>query len=145
MSASRQESELPGVPGYFPFAVPASSGLPRLLRLARLPRQGDGVRFDGDVLDVRFGPWHLTTPAANIRSASIGGPYTAWRVLGPRLSLADRGITFGTTTTAGVCVLFHNPVRGIEPTGLLRHPNMTVTVAQPERLVSALRAVTGSQ
>ncbi|HEY0812639.1 MAG TPA: hypothetical protein VGE11_05110 [Pseudonocardia sp.] len=106
---------------------------------------GDGVRFDGDVLDVRFGPWRVTTTAANIRSADVAGPYSAWKVLGARLSLSDRGITFGTTTTAGVCVVFDNPVSGIEPTGLLRHPNMTVTVTQPERLVSALRAAIGAR
>jgi len=144
MPESRSASGLPG-PEYFPFAIPASRGLPRLLRLARLPRLGDGVHFDGDVLDVRFGPWHVTTTAANIRSASVAGPYTAWKVLGARLSLADRGITFGTTTTAGVCVLFRDPVRGIEPTGVLRHPNLTVTVTQPERLVSALTAAIGAQ
>jgi hypothetical protein len=30
-------------------------------------------------------------------------------------------------------------VPGIEPLGLLRHPNLTVTVAQPDRLAERLR------
>ena len=60
-------------------------------------------------------------------------------MLGARLSLADRGLTFGTVATRGVCIQFREPVRGIEPTGLLRHPNLTVTVAEPDLLVTRLR------
>jgi len=120
---------------YFPFAVPRA----RVLRLVRLPRRADGVRFDGEVLEVRFGLWRVVTQAANIASAEPAGPYQAWKVLGARLSLADRGLTFGTVATRGVCIQFHEPVRGIEPTGLLRHPNLTVTVAAPDLLVTRLR------
>ncbi len=110
-----------------------------MLRLVRLPRPDDGVRVYGDVMDVRFGPWRLTTPIANIASAAVAGPYAAWKVLGARLSVGDRGLTFGTVSTRGVCLTFREPVPGIEPTGLLRHPNLTVTVAQPEMLVARLR------
>jgi hypothetical protein len=65
-------------------------------------------------------------------SVEVTGPFAAWKVLGARLSLADRGLTFGTVPSAGVCVSFRDPVSGIEPTGRLRHPNLTVTVAQPD-------------
>jgi hypothetical protein len=120
----------------FPFA-PA----PAWLRLLHLPRRGDGVRLDDVVLDVVFGPWRVTTPLDNIASADVTGPYRAWKVLGARLSLADRGLTFGTDTRGGACMTFHEPVPGIEPTGLLRHPSLTVTVEQPHLLVRHLRQI----
>jgi hypothetical protein len=91
------------------------------------------------MLDVSFGPWRVVTTTANIASAEVSGPYAAWKALGVRLSLADRGLTFGTVSSAGVCILFHDPVPGIEPTGLLRHPNLTVTVAEPQMLADRLR------
>jgi hypothetical protein len=91
------------------------------------------------VLTVRFGPWTLSTPLTNIAEVSESGPYRPWKVAGPpRLSLADRGITFATNADRGVCVRFFNPVPGIEPTGRLRHPGMTVTVADPDGLLVAL-------
>ena len=63
----------------------------------------------------------------------------AVKALGVRLSLADRGLTFGSTAAGGVCVEFTHPRRGIEPFGLLRHPGLTLTVADPDGLVAALR------
>ena len=130
-----------GPPEYFPFA-PASGPFSSVLRVLGLPRRDDGVRFDGSVLAVAFGLWRLTTTAANIASVEVTGPFAAWKVMGARLSLADRGLTFGTVATAGVCIAFRDPVPGIEPTGLLRHPNLTVTVAQPALLAERLRQAT---
>lgn len=109
------------------------------LRLLGAHRGRSGVWVDDDVLDITFGPWRLTTPLDNIARADVDGPYSGWRALGPRLSLADRGLTFGTTTTAGACITFRDPVPGIEPTGLLLHPSVTVTVDQPHLLVQHLR------
>lgn len=60
---------------------------------------------------------------------------------GARLSPADRGLTFGTDTRAGACLTFYEPVPGIEPTGLLRHPSLTVTIEQPHLLVRRLRQI----
>jgi hypothetical protein len=95
---------------------------------------------DGE-LTVHYGPWSLSTPLANISSASITGPYRLWKVAGPpHLSVRDRGITFATSTERGVCLRFHEPVGGIEPTGKLRHPGVTVTVDDPEALVAAVRS-----
>ena len=37
-----------------------------------------------------------------------------------------------------VCLRLREPVPGIEPTGLLRHPGVTVTVADPDELVRLL-------
>jgi hypothetical protein len=106
-----------------------------------LPRPGDGVRVDDAVLDVTFGPWRVLTPLDNVADAEVTGPFSPWRSLGARLSLADRGLTLGTTGRAGACLSFHEPVRGIEPTGILRHPGLTVTVARPDLLVRRIRQV----
>jgi hypothetical protein len=83
---------------------------------------------------VRFGPWRLRTPVANLGAAHITGPYHALRVLGPRISLADRGVTFGTNTRQGLCIELREPVAAALPKGLVRHPGVTVTVRDPERL-----------
>ncbi len=94
---------------------------------------------DDDTLIAHFGRWTLTTPLDNIVGATITGPYRLWRVAGPaRLSLADRGLTFATTTRTGVCLAFRSPVPGIDPLGIVRHPNLTVTVRDPRALAAAL-------
>jgi hypothetical protein len=113
------------------------------LRVLGVHLDTSGVWIDDDMLVAVFGPWRLTTTTGNIAGARTTGPYAAWRVIGARLSWADRGLTFGTSTRAGVCIGFHEPVPGIEPTGLVRHPSLTVTVADPELLVERLAAVTG--
>lgn len=96
------------------------------------------VELDDDRLLVRFGHWSVSTPARNLAGAQVTGPFVAAKALGPRLSLADGGITFGTSTASGVCIRFHQPVPGIEPLGVLRHPGMTVTVDDPESLAAAV-------
>lgn len=96
------------------------------------------VELDDDRLLVRFGYWSVCTPARNLAGAQVTGPFAAVTALGPRLSLADRGLTFGTSTEQGVCIRFHHPVPGIEPLGVLRHPGLTVTVDDPESLADAV-------
>jgi hypothetical protein len=100
-----------------------------------------------------FGPWSLDTPLANVASARVTGPYFVPKVIGPpHLSFGDRGLTFGTNPDTGTCVSFHEPVPGIDPFGVLRHPALTVTVEDPEALaglldtyISAAAAVTGDE
>lgn len=93
------------------------------------------------VMTARFGPWRITTPVSNIAGVSLTGPYRWWKVAGPpHVSLRDRGLTFATNAERGVCIRFFDPVPGIEPTGHLRHPGLTVTVAEPEQLMAALTA-----
>lgn len=98
----------------------------------------EGGWLDEDVFTATFGRWRLSTPRANVVAAHVTGPYAAWRAVGPRLSLTDRGLTFGTGPGPGLCVEFAEPVPGIEPTGLVRHPSLTVTVAEPTLLADAL-------
>jgi hypothetical protein len=89
----------------------------------------------------KFGPWVLRTPQSNIAGATVTGPYAWAKVVGgPRLSLRDRGLTFATSTQRGVCVRFHQPVGGVLPVPLLRHPGLTVTPEDPEGLLEALRS-----
>ncbi|TDB94812.1 hypothetical protein [Actinomadura sp. 7K534] len=80
-------------------------------------------------LVVRFGPWTVRSPLENIAGAEVTGPYAAWKATGVRISWADRGLTLGTSAAQGVCIRFHRPIRGAEPTCLLRHPGLTLTLA----------------
>ena len=49
---------------------------------------------DGHLL-ARFGPWTLSTPLSNITSTQVSGPYRWYTAIGVRMSISDRGITFG--------------------------------------------------
>ena len=92
-----------------------------------------------DRLVACFGPWVCHTTPANVQTVRLTGPYRWYRAIGPRLSLADHGLTFGTTTARGVCLLFWEPVRGIGPFGVIRHPGLTLTVADPQRFAATVR------
>jgi hypothetical protein len=95
------------------------------------------ITVAADRLVACFGPWACRTTPANVQAVRLTGPYRWHRAIGPRLSLADHGLTFGTTPARGVCLLFREPVRGIGPLGLIRHPGLTLTAADPERLAAA--------
>ncbi|MEW1953127.1 hypothetical protein [Terrabacter sp. NPDC080008] len=98
------------------------------------------VRVTEDELLVRFGPWRLRTPLANVSGTQVTSGYAFHRTAGPaHLSLTDRGVTFATNSWRGLCVSFVAPVQAIEPTGMLRHPGATVTVEDVEGLAQALR------
>jgi hypothetical protein len=94
----------------------------------------------GDRFVARFGPWTCETPLGNVTSARRTGPYRWWRAIGTRLSFSDGGATFGSTAAGGVCLSFAEPVRALDAFGLLRHPGLTVTVADPDALVAAIEA-----
>jgi hypothetical protein len=97
------------------------------------------VEVDGRELRVRFGPWSARTSRDNITGAAVTGPYSFPKVAGPaHLSFADGGATFATTTKRGVCLEFREPIPALVPLGLLRHSGLTVTVDDPEGLVTAL-------
>jgi len=93
-------------------------------------------------LDVRFGRWRVRTPVANVLGVELTGPYSVPKTIGPaHLSLSDRGLTFATNRRQGLCIRFRSPVNGIEPTGRIRHPGLTVTVADCDGLERAVRAL----
>jgi hypothetical protein len=99
------------------------------------------VEVGEKTLEVRFGPWRLSTPLKNVSGAAVTGPYALWKTAGPaRLAVTDRGLTFATNGVRGVRISFREPVRGIEAVGVIRHPELTVTVADAEALKSLLSA-----
>lgn len=114
-------------------------------RLAALPLgitpRTTQVRLEGGLLSVRFGPWSLSTPVTNVAGWEETGGFALLKTVGPpHLSFADRGITFATNGDRALCVRLVEPVPGIEPTGRLRHPGVTLTVADPSGLAAALEA-----
>ena len=101
------------------------------------------VTLDDERVVARFGPWSCATPIGNVREVCTTGPYRGYRAIGPRGSMADRGLTFGSTTAGGVCMLFREPVTGLDPFGRMHHPGLTVTVADREHFAAALRRRAG--
>lgn len=115
-------------------------------RLFLVHPESCSARIAHDRLTVLFGRWALTTPLTNIADVTITGPYQWWKVAGPaHLSFKDRGITFATTDERGVCISFVEPVSAIEPSGVITHPNLTVTVADIEGFVEALNEARASR
>lgn len=99
-----------------------------------------GVRVSQDRIAIRFGPWRATVLLDNIAEVAITGPYRFLKTAGPpHLSLADRGITFATNGDRGVYITLREPIGAIEPSGLIRHPNVTVTVADCDEFADAIR------
>jgi hypothetical protein len=97
------------------------------------------VDVSDEALDAHFGPWRLSTPLANVTDVGVTGPYAVWKTAGPaRLAITDRGLTFATNGDRGVLISFRTPVRGLDPLGVLRHPELTVTVAEVDRLAGLL-------
>jgi len=111
-----------------------------LLRVAGVRPDRDGVRIERNRLVASFGLLNASIDIDNIATASITGPYSAIKAIGPRLSAADHGVTFGTTASAGVCLLFEEPISAVF--GPWQHPGMTLTVADPAGLVSAIEGRT---
>jgi len=106
------------------------------------------VTIDDRDLSARFGPWSFRTPLDNIADAAVTGPYRWPKVLGPpRLSLADGGVTLASNPGPGVCIHFRESVPVLLAGGLLRHPSVTVTVDDPQKLAELLEvaAATGPE
>ena len=96
-------------------------------------------RTEPAVLRTQFGPWRVTTPVGNVVATQTTGPYAALKTVGPaHVSLADGGLTFATNGQRGLCITFREPVRGLEPLGVVRHRSLTVTVDDTDGLQSAL-------
>lgn len=92
-------------------------------------------------LDARFGPWRVISPIENVQRVERTGPYRLVKTAGPaHLSFADRGLTFATNGDAGLCIRFEEPVHGIDPFRILRHPGLTVTVDDIDGLAQALHS-----
>jgi hypothetical protein len=100
------------------------------------------VEIDDERLAARYGPWRLETPLSNIKSVAITGPYRFYRTAGPaRLGVTDAGLTFASNGDRGVLISFRKRVPAIDPLGVIRHSELTVTVADVDGLVGALGRV----
>jgi hypothetical protein len=101
------------------------------------------VEVGGGLLTARFGPWRVTTPLTNVTGAEVTGPYAFMKTAGPaRLAITDRGITFATNGHRGVRLDFRTPVPGLDPLRLIKHPELTVTVQDYDRLATLLTSGT---
>ena len=117
----------------FPIEIgPRSRGLLRLL--FRVTPETAYVDL-GDELEARFGFGHLRTPAANVASWRIEGPWLWITAIGIRMSIRHRDITFGGSPRGGVRMDFREPVRMMR---LLHVPALYVTVVDLEGLAGAL-------
>jgi hypothetical protein len=125
----------------FPFAFDAAYRLP-LSVFGATPDRCRVTVYD-DHLDVRFGRFRVRTSWENVVDATVTGPYRAYRAIGPRFSLSDHGVTFGSTSAGGVCISFAEPVRVLLG-NVVRHPSLTVTVADPAGLVAAIDRARGA-
>ncbi len=97
------------------------------------------VEVGADHFEARFGPWRVHTPTANITEVAVTGPYRFAKTAGPaRLAITDRGLTFATNGARGVRVSFRTPVPGLDPLGIIRHPELTVTVTDVDELATLL-------
>jgi hypothetical protein len=125
----------------FPFAV--SLPFAHAGRLFGVDPEHARLELSG--LDVRavFGPWSVETTIDNVESVDVTGPYSPIKVIGPpHLSLSDRGLTFATNADEGICIRFRRPVPGLVPISWLRHPSLTLTVAEPHEVQSFLERAT---
>jgi len=121
----------------FDFAFAASYRPPA--RLFGITPARAFVTVSDTELQVRFGAWHLTSPLDNITGTEMTRGFRWLKTAGPpHLSFADRGVTFATNGDRALCVSFRTPVRGIDPTGVLRHPGATLTVRDPDALQAAI-------
>jgi hypothetical protein len=99
----------------------------------------DGVTVtDGGRLVATFGLLRVDTPLENIADTHVTGPYRWWTAVGPRLSFADDGLTFGTNPQAGLCIHFRDKIKRV--IGFRDHSALTVTVADPHALEVRLRS-----
>lgn len=131
------EHHLPDPVHVFPFDFSDVASVAS--RLVGVWPMSSGVSVSAHDVSIRFGPWELTTPVENVRSATVtrhlpllaaGGP--------PRIDPRTKALTLATSTQRGVKLRFVEPVRGGLPTDRVRHPEVTVTVRDPEGLVSLL-------
>ena len=99
------------------------------------------LEVDDVGIRARFGLWRIETTHDNIADVEVTGPYAWWKTAGPaRLGVTDGGITFATNGERGVLISFHRKVHSKGPTRMIPHPELTVTVADPDRLVELLRS-----
>jgi hypothetical protein len=92
------------------------------------------VDLDDHQLDAHFGFFRFRTPAGNLASWRIEGPWRWITAIGVRMSVRDHDLTFGGTNSGGVRVDFRKPV----PRLGLHIPALYLTVDDIEGFSAAL-------
>jgi hypothetical protein len=111
----------------------------RLARVFGVTPATAWIELSEHEFSARYGPWHVETPLANITDVAVTGPYRRFKTAGPaRLAITDRGLTFASNGRRGVRISFRTPVTGLDPLGLIHHPELTVTVGDIDGLVARL-------
>ncbi len=123
----------------FDFAFDPTWALPLRLTTGATPANSSVV-IDDERLEARFGWLHVVTAVSNIRDVTTTRDYRWYRALGARMSLADRGATYGSNAEGGVCVCFHEPVRALP---VASSPGLTLTVADLDGFAEAVRDAAG--
>lgn len=99
------------------------------------------IRLDEHGLEAVYGPWRVATTWSNVAAVERTGPYRAWKVAGPvRVSWADLGLTMAATTAGGVCIRLREPIPGLEPLGIIKHPAVTLGVDDVDGFVGAVES-----
>jgi hypothetical protein len=112
----------------------------RLSNLFGVTPENAWVEVGDERFEAHFGRWRVRTPLTNIKAVEVTGPYRLWKTAGPaRLGVTDLGLTFATNGDRGVLVTFRDKVPGMEPTGRMKHPELTVTVEDIDGLAALLR------
>lgn len=106
-------------------------------------RAGQGVTIADNRLTARYGLLELSTPLDNVVGGHITEDYQWYKAIGVRLSFADDGLTFGTSTRRGVCIHFSERVGGVIPG--MSHSALTVTLADCAGLVDVIGDDTPSE
>jgi hypothetical protein len=113
----------------------------RFARLFGVTPERAWVEVSEDGFEARYGPWRVWTPISNVAGVEATGPYSFLKTAGPaRLAITDRGLTFASNGDRGLRIIFRSPVSGIDRSGRIRHPELTVTVLDVEGLAEALVA-----
>ena len=98
----------------------------------------------GDTLDARFGFFRFKTPASNLASWRIEGPWRWITAVGVRLSWRQHDLTFGGTNEGGVRLDLREPViwhgRHIDALYLTVDDTAGLTAALTERGLSGIDA-----
>ena len=123
----------------YPFAF--DPRFTRRLRLVGVRPDRAYVEIADQHLEARFGPWRVVTPLTNIVEVSITGPHRPLRAIGPRFSPSTHSLTFGSNVERTVRIAFRHPVPGMEPLSIVKHPSLSVSVADPEKLRDHLDAL----
>lgn len=101
------------------------------------------TRPGGDLV-ARYGPWCVRTPTRNIAGVHLRGPLAISKTIGPPHVALDRGLTFGSNRDLGVGIEFVEPVAGVDPAGVVRHPVLTVTLDDPVGFVALASPLAGT-